>query len=56
MQHAADRFERIQPRELKRIPFTVDDYNPTPSLAEAIGWIILAFAFMVLCLGFLGLV
>lgn len=55
MQHAADKFERTQPKELERIPFAMDDLEMVPNMWEVIGWIFLAFCFLVLCIGFLGL-
>lgn len=55
MQHAADKFERMQPAELRRLPFAIDDMQMVPSFMEALGWIFLAFCFFVLCIGFLGL-
>ena len=55
MQHAADRFERVQPHNIRNIPFAIDEWEATPSLAESIGWIFLAFAFLALCLGFMGI-
>lgn len=55
MQHAADKFERMQPAELRRIPFAIDDMQMVPSFMEALGWIFLAFCVGVLFIGFLGL-
>ncbi|HMZ56326.1 MAG TPA: hypothetical protein PLR85_18850 [Nitrospira sp.] len=54
MQHADARFERTQPREWERIPFALD-YEPAPSAAEAIGWLLIGTSFAVICFVFLGL-
>lgn len=55
MQRAADRFERTQPAELRRVPFHSDDMEMVPDAWEAIGWIVLAFSAGVLFVGFLGM-
>ena len=55
MQHAADRFERCQPKALERIPFAIDEMQMVPGFMEALGWIFLAFCVGVLFIGFLGL-
>jgi hypothetical protein len=55
MQHADARFERTQPAELRRIPFTEEEMNLVPGAVEAIGWAVLAIASVVLFVGFLGL-
>ena len=55
MQHADARFERTQPAELRRIPFTEEDMNLVPGAVEAIGWVFMAFATCVVLLGFLSL-
>lgn len=55
MQHAADKFERMQPAELRRLPFAIDDMQMVPNFMEVLGWIFLAFCFFVLCIGFMGL-
>lgn len=55
MQYAADKFERKQPEELKRVPFTAEEIEIVPSAVEAIGWAVLAIATVVLFVGFLGL-
>ena len=54
-QHADARFERTQPEELKRVPFTAEEFEVVPSAVEAIGWAVLAIASVVLFVGFLGL-
>ena len=54
-QHAADKFERTQTAELRRVPFHSDELEMVPSAVEAIGWAVLAFATVVLFVGFLGL-
>lgn len=54
-QRAADRFERTQPAELRRVPFHSDDMEMVPDAWEAIGWIVLAFSAGVLFVGFLGM-
>lgn len=54
-QRAADRFERTQPSELRRVPFHSDDMEMVPDAWEAIGWIVLAFSAGVLFVGFLGM-
>ena len=45
MQHADARFERTQPAELRRIPFTEEEMNLVPGAVEAIGWAVLALAY-----------
>lgn len=55
MQHAADRFERTEPAELRRVPFHSDELEMVPNAFEAIGWVVLAFAAGSLFVGFLGL-
>ena len=55
MQYADARFERTQPAELKRVPFTEEELEVVPSAVEAIGWAVLAIATAVLFVGFLGL-
>ena len=55
MQHADARFERTQPAELRRIPFTEEEMNLVPGAVEAIGWVFLAFSAGVVLLGFLSL-
>lgn len=55
MQYADARFERTQPAELKRVPFTAEEFQVVPSAVEAIGWAVLAIATVVLFVGFLGL-
>ena len=54
-QHAADKFERTQTAELRRVPFASDDLEMVPSAIEAIGWVVLAFSAGALFFGFLGL-
>lgn len=54
-QHADARFERTQPAELKRAPFTAEELEVIPGAVEAIGWAVLAIATVVLFVGFLGL-
>ena len=55
MQHAADKFERTQPAELRRVPFSVDELDLVPGAFEAIGWVLLAFFMGCLLFGLLGL-
>ena len=55
MQYADARFERTQPAELKRVPFTPEEFEVVPSAAEAIGWAVPAIATVVIFVGFLGL-
>lgn len=55
MQHANARFERVQPQELKRVPFAVEELEMAPSFLEVIGWIFLAFFLGIVLVGFLGL-
>lgn len=55
MQYAADKFERTQPAELKRVPFSVEKTELVPGAVEAIGWAVLALFTGVLFVGFLGL-
>jgi len=55
MQHAADKFERTQTAELRRVPFHSDELEMVPSAVEAIGWAVLALITIVLLVGFLGL-
>lgn len=55
MQHAADRFERTQPQELRRVPFSPEEFEIVPGALEAIGWVVLAFSTGALFIGFLGL-
>ena len=55
MQHADARFERTQPAELRRIPFTEEEIELVPGAVEAIGWAVLAIVSVVLFVGFLGL-
>ena len=55
MQYADARFERTQPEELKRVPFTAEEFEVVPSAIEAIGWAVLALATIGLFVGFLGL-
>ena len=55
MQHAADKFERTQTAELRRVPFHFDELEMVPSAVEAIGWAVLALITIVLLVGFLGL-
>lgn len=55
MQYADARFERTQPAELKRVPFTVEEFEIIPGAVEAIGWAVLAIATVALFVGFLGL-
>jgi hypothetical protein len=55
MQHAADKFERTEPEALKRIPFAIDEMQMVPDFLEVLGWIFLAFCFLTLSIGFLGL-
>ena len=54
-QHAADRFERTEPAELRRVPFHSDELETVPNALEVIGWVLLAFSAGVLFVGFLGL-
>lgn len=51
MNRRLQRFERTDP--FPHIPFAVNDFDELPSLAEVIGWIVLAAAFLTLCYGFL---
>ena len=53
MQRANDKFDRKQPTELERIPFDPDDFYLLPSVMEAIGWVVMAFAFFCLMYIFL---
>lgn len=55
MQYADARFERTQPAELKRVPFSQEELEVIPGAVEAIGWAFLAFATISLFVGFLGL-
>ena len=54
-QHAADKFERTQPAELRRVPFHSDELEMVPNAWEVIGWVVLAFSAGALFIGFLGL-
>lgn len=54
MQHANAKFERVQPREMRDIPFAFQA-NSLPTLPEALGWIVLGGSFLMLCVGFLGI-
>lgn len=53
MQHANAKFERVQPREMRDIPFAFQA-NSLPTLPEALGWIVLGGSFLALCAAFLG--
>lgn len=53
MKHELQKFERRDP--FPCIPFALDDAQSIPSLSEAIGWIVLGFSFLALCIGFLGI-
>ena len=55
MQYAADKFERTEPAELRRVPFAMDEFEMVPDMWEVIGWILMAFFIGVLFVGFLGL-
>lgn len=55
VQHGADKFDRTQTTELKRVPFTLEEFEVVPGAVEAIGWVVLAFCFGALFVGFLGL-
>lgn len=55
MQRAADRFERTEPAELRRVPFHSDELEMVPSAFEVIGWIVLAMSAGALFIGFLGI-
>lgn len=52
MQHGLQKFERTDP--WPSLPFD-DDIYLVPSIWEALGWIFLAFCFLTLCIGFLGM-
>jgi len=55
MQYAADKFERTEPAEFKRVPFSVDEAQIVPGAVEAIGWAFLALCAGALFVGFLGM-
>jgi len=55
MQYAADKFERTEPAELKRVPFSADEIDLVPGIGEAIGWVLLAAMTVALFVGFLGM-
>jgi len=55
MQHADAKFERVQPRALRNIPFSMEERETDPDLPQAIGWAVLTILFFGLMFGFLGI-
>lgn len=55
MQYADGKFERVQPRELRNVPFSIEERETDPDLLQAIGWAVLTILFFSLMFGFLGI-
>lgn len=54
MQHADAKFDRVQPRELRNLPFH-QDREQDPDLPEALFWAALTLVFFGAMFGFLGM-